>query len=173
VGGVNPLDVRRREDLRRVRALCDRSGGKLVFVSADSETPSEVRLRLRLRTAIDSTYPRNRADAIELRIAIPAGYPFRSGPTAHLSPVVWHPNVFGSGQVCQGNKWLVSEYLDLYVKRIARIVTFQDDVLNLQSCANLAAANWYKRLVAQSPSLFPTDTVEALDAPAGGGIRWS
>jgi hypothetical protein len=172
---MNPLETRRREDLRRVRALCERSGGKLQFVATDSETPSQVRIRMRYRTAVDPSYPQQWADSVEMRIAIPAGYPFRSGPSAYLSPVVWHPNVFPSGQVCQGSKWLISEYLDLYVKRIARIVTFQDDVLNLQSVANRHAALWYQRLLAESPALFPTDTVESIESSepsGGGGIRW-
>jgi hypothetical protein len=174
---VSALETRRREDLRRVRALCDASGGRLAFVSADADAPTDVRLRARLRVAIDAGYPQRAGDTVHVRIAIPAGYPFRDGPRSFLSPVVWHPNVFPDGQVCQGRKWLVSEYLDLYVRRILRIVTFQPDGINLQSVANPAAASWYRATLARAPGAFPTDA--AIDAPAtepapGGraGVGW-
>jgi ubiquitin-protein ligase len=162
---VNPLEARRREDFRRVRALCERSGGRLRFVSADSEAPSEVRLRAHLRVALDGAYPRRAGDAVELRIAIPQGYPFRDGPRTVVTPAVWHPNVFPDGQVCQGRTWRVSEFLDLYVQRMLRILTFQEDGTNLQSVANAPAAAWYRTARAQSPQAFPTDSVDALRAP--------
>lgn len=162
---MNPLEARRREDFRRVRALCERSGGRLRFVSADSEAPSEVRLRVHLRVALDGAYPRRAGDAVELRIAIPQGYPFRDGPRTVVTPAVWHPNVFPDGQVCQGRTWRVSEFLDLYVQRMLRILTFQEDGTNLQSVANAPAAAWYRTARAQSPQAFPTDSVDALRAP--------
>ena len=172
---MSALEARRREDLRRVRALCDASHGRLAFVSADADAPTEVRLLARMRVALDASYPQRAGDAVELRIAIPAGYPLRDGPRTFLSPRVWHPNLFPDGQVCQGRKWLVSEYLDLYVRRMLRIVTFQPDGVNLQSVANPAAAGWLRTALARSPTAFPTD--DALDAPppaarAGGGVGW-
>jgi ubiquitin-protein ligase len=162
---VNPLETRRREDLRRVRALCERSGGRLAFLSADSDVPSELRLRARLRVALDGTYPARAGEGLDLRIAIPQGYPFRDGPRTFVTPIVWHPNVFADGQVCQGRTWRVSEFLDLYVQRILRILTFQDDGVNLDSVANPAAAAWYRGARARHPQGFPTDSVEALRAP--------
>lgn len=172
---MSALETRRREDLRRVRALCDASRGRLVFISADADAPTEVRLRAKLRVALDASYPLRAGDAVDLRIAIPAGYPFRDGPRTFLSPTVWHPNVFPDGQVCQGRKWLVSEYLDLYVRRMLRIVTFQPDGVNFQSVANPTAAGWLRTALARSPDAFPTDA--ALDAPpetgpARGGVGW-
>ena len=162
---MNPLETRRREDLKRVRALCERSGDRLRLVSADADAPSEVRLRARLRVALDAGYPARAGDAFELRVAIPAGYPFRDGPRSFVSPVIWHPNVFPDGQVCQGRTWRVSEFLDLYVLRILRILTFQDDGVNLQSVANAPAAAWYRAARAGSPAAFPTDAVDAPRAP--------
>lgn len=158
---MNPLELRRREDLRRVKALCERSGGRLRFEGADAEAPSEVRLRAFLRVALDASYPGRAGAAVDLRIAIPAGYPFRDGPRSFVSPVVWHPNVFPDGQVCQGRTWRVSEFLDLYVKRILRILSFQEDGVNLQSVANAPAAGWYRAARARAPGAFPTDVLEA------------
>jgi ubiquitin-protein ligase len=168
---VNPLELRRREDLRRVRALCDASGGRLRLVSADSEAPTEIRLQARARVALDPVYPARAGGQVDLRIVIPAGYPFRDGPRSFLSPVVWHPNVFPDGQVCQGRSWRVSDYLDLYVRRILRIVTYQQDVTNLQSVANAGAAAWYRVARVRHPDAFPSDTADAITA-VGGTIGW-
>jgi ubiquitin-protein ligase len=168
---VNPLETRRREDLARVRALCARSDGRLALVSADSEAPSELRLRARLRVALDPAYPVRAGDALALRIVIPQGYPFRDGPRTVVSPTVWHPNVFADGQVCQGRTWRVSEFLDLYLLRILRILSFQEDGVNLESVANAAAAAWYRGARARTPQAFPTDSVDALRAP-GRRVGW-
>jgi ubiquitin-protein ligase len=168
---VNPLELRRREDLRRVRALCDASQGRLRFVSADAPAPTEIRLQASARVALDASYPARAGSRVDIRIAIPAGYPLRDGPRAFLSPAVWHPNVFPDGQVCQGRTWRVSEYLDLYVRRILRIVTFQQDVTNLQSVANAGAAAWYRAARARHPDAFPTDTADAVTA-VGGTVGW-
>jgi len=168
---MNPLETRRREDLRRVRAVCAASDGKLVFISADSEVPTEIRLRLMHRVALDGSYPQRAGQSVDLRIVLPAGYPFRDPPRSWLSPAVWHPNVFADGTVCQGRKWMVSEYLDLYVRRMVRIATYQSDVTNLDSVANPAAAAWYRAALQRSPAAFPTDTVEAVSR-ANGSIAW-
>jgi len=163
--GFDVLRLRRREDLRRVKALCERSGGRLRFVGADADAPNEVRLRAHLRVALDASYPMRAGGSVDLRIAIPAGYPFRDAPRSFVSPVVWHPNVFPDGQVCQGRTWRVSEFLDLYVERILRILSFQDDGVNLQSVANAPAASWYRSARARAPQAFPTDSLDALRAP--------
>jgi len=168
---VNPLETRRREDLARVRALCERSDGRLAFVSADAEAPSEVRLRARLRVALDPSYPASAGDALALRIAIPQGYPFRDGPRTFVSPVVWHPNVFADGQICQGRTWRVSEFLDLYVQRMLRILTYQDDGVNLSSVANPTAAAWFRGARARAPQAFPTDAADVARA-SGRRVGW-
>jgi len=163
---VSALETRRREDLRRVRALCERSGGRLRLVSVDAEAPTDLRLHASLRVALDGSYPARAGDGVALRVAIPAGYPLRDGPRTFVMPSVWHPNVFPDGQICQGRTWRVSEFLDLYLQRMLRILTFQDDGINLQSVANAPAAAWYRAARARHPGAFPTDSVEALQAPA-------
>jgi ribonuclease E len=110
-------------------------------------------------------------DGQEARIAIPAGYPFRDGPRAFLSPAVWHPNVFPDGQVCQGRTWRVSEFLDLYVERMLRILSFQEEGVNLQSVANAPAAGWYRTASARAPQSFPTDALDMPDALRAPGRR--
>jgi hypothetical protein len=168
---MNPLQLRRAHDLARVRDLCARSGGQLQLLGADGEAPSEIRLRLRARVALDAGYPRRAGSHVDLRVLIPAGYPLREPPRTVLSPVPWHPNVFADGTVCQGRGGQVSEFLDLYVQRIVRIATYQPDVTNLGSVANPAAARWYAEASRRDPGAFPTDTVAAA-AAGGAGIRW-
>ena len=157
---MSALETRRREDFSKVKALCGQSGDRIKLISADGDAPSTIKLRLNYRTAGGTNYPQAEITTIELKIQIPAGYPFRSPPTATLSPVVYHPNVYASGQVCLGNKWVVSEFLDLLVKRVIRIITYQEDVLNEASPANGGAVSWYRERKRQFPQAFPTDSAD-------------
>jgi ubiquitin-protein ligase len=171
---MNALQTRRKQDLARIKELCDQSGGRIHLISADSEAPSTIKLKLNYRTAGGTGYPENDLASIELKIQIPAGYPFRSPPAATLSPVVYHPNVYSSGQVCLGSKWVVSEFLDLLVKRVVRIITYQEDVLNEASPANGGAVSWYRERKRRFPQAFPTDTADTVAAARKpSGMRWN
>jgi ubiquitin-protein ligase len=170
--GMNALDIRKREDLAKVRDLCQKSGGKIEFVFADSDAATLIQLRLHYKTAGSRAYPDEVLKSIELKIQIPSGYPFKSPPVATLKPVVYHPNVYPSGQVCLGSKWTVSEFLDLLVKRVIRIVTYQEDVMNELSPANGEAVTWYRNQKRQHPRAFPTDSASTIAAPVGSGISW-
>jgi hypothetical protein len=169
---MNALETRRREDLAKVQELCRQSGGKIEFVSADRDAPTSILLRLHYKTAVSRKYPEDPVRSVDLRIQIPAGYPFRSPPVATLTPVVYHPNVYASGQVCLGSKWIVSEFLDLLVKRVIRIITYQQDVLNEASPANGDAVAWYRTQRRQFPAAFPTDSASAVADPPKVGIAW-
>jgi len=79
-------------------------------------------------------------------------------------PVTFHPNVYSSGLVCLGFKWLPTEGLDLLVKRVAQIITFDPAVINTDSPANASTAHWYMRALAQLPRAFPTDRLDFLSA---------
>jgi ubiquitin-protein ligase len=171
---MNALVTRRKEDLAKVKDLCDGSGGRIQLISADGDAPTTIKLRLSYRTAGGTDYPERSLPSVEMKIQIPAGYPFRSPPVATLSPVVYHPNVYASGQVCLGSKWVVSEFLDLLVKRVVRIITFQEDVLNESSPANGAAVSWYRERKRKFPKVFPTDTADTVGvAPKSTGMQWN
>lgn len=171
---MNALDIRRKQDLAKVRELCEKSGGRIRLISADSDAPSTIQLRLNYRTAGGAGYPDHQVTSVDMKIQIPAGYPFRSPPVVTLSPVVFHPNVYASGQVCLGSKWVVSEFLDLLVKRVVRIITFQEDVLNEASPANGAAVSWYRERKRRFPQSFPTDAADTtIIAASASGMRWS
>lgn len=171
---MNALTTRRREDLAKVKDLCDRSGGRIGLISADGDAPTTIKLKLNYRTAGATDYPEHELSTVEMKIQIPVGYPFRSPPVATLSPVVYHPNVYPSGQVCLGRKWVVSEFLDLLVKRVVRIITYQEDVLNESSPANGAAVSWYQERRRRFPKAFPTDTADTVAVLAkASGMQWN
>jgi hypothetical protein len=156
---------RRRADLARLETMCAASGGRLVLISREGEPPTDVTIDLACRTASSSAYPARAVERTRARISFPARYPFQP-PVVHLAPITFHPNVYSSGLVCLGFKWLPTEGLDLLVKRIAQIITFDPAVINTDSPANPSAAHWYMRAVAQSPRAFPTDSLDFLSAPA-------
>jgi hypothetical protein len=80
-------------------------------------------------------------------------------PTATLQTPVFHPNVFESGVVCMGSTWLPSEGMDLFVRRLVRLLAFDPLLVNTRSVANSTALAWYARSLQQHPSSFPSDPV--------------
>lgn len=160
---MNAGAERRREDLAKLEALAAASGGRLVLVSREGDPPTDITIELACRTAGSSAYPARAVDRTRARISLPARYPFQP-PAVHVTPVTFHPNVYSSGLVCLGFKWLPTEGFDLLVKRIAQIITFDPAVINTGSPANGVAARWYMQALAQSPRSFPTDSLDFLSA---------
>ena len=156
---------RRRADLSKLERMCAASGGRLVLISRAGDPPTDITLDLACRTAGSSAYPAQAVGRTRAHISFPARYPFHP-PVVHLAPVTFHPNVYSSGLVCLGFKWLPTESLDLLVKRIAQIITFDPAVINTHSPANASAAHWYMRALAQTPRAFPTDGLDFLSATA-------
>ena len=156
---------RRREDLAKVEALCAASGGRLHLISRHGNPPTELTLELSCRTAGSTDYPTRAIERSRLRVSFPGRYPFQA-PVVHVAPVTLHPNVYPSGVVCLGFTWLPTERLDLLVKRVARIITFDPSVVNIESPANPGAAAWYVAALERTPTAFPTDSVEFLGGAA-------
>ena len=71
-----------------------------------------------------------------------------------------HPNVFESGVVCIGSRWRASEGLDLFVRRVARLLCFDPLLVNLQSLANPSAAGWYRAALRRHPEAFPSARID-------------
>ena len=109
---------------------------------------------IRCRTAASDAYPQAAQEGVKLRIDLPSRYPFER-PVLTVESRIFHPNVFASGVVCQGEKWLPGEGLDLVVKRIIRLVTFDPGHVNPASAANRAAAAWYLQQRSRTPQAFP------------------
>lgn len=149
--------VRRAADLTRLRALAQASGGRVLVL--EDTRPDRYIVDLRYSTVGSRDYPRLKQPAARVVIDLTARYPFQP-PAASVVTPIFHPNVFASGLVCLGAKWLPSEGMDLFVQRIARLLTFDPLLLNLQSAANGEAMHWYRRAVTLHPQAFPTDRVQ-------------
>jgi len=137
------------------------SNGRLRLVGYRGDPPTEITIELACRSAISNAYPQRQVNRIRARIELSARYPFEP-PNVFLDPPIFHPNVYTSGHVCLGLKWIPTEGLDLLVRRIARIVTFDPSVVNTSSPANSDAAYWYRHAKVSTPLAFPTDTLTFL-----------
>lgn len=156
---MSALAVRVAADTARLHGLVARAGGRISLVATPGATNSRFLLDLRYATAPSAAYPGARQSFVRLAIDLSARYPFQP-PIATITTPIFHPNVFESGVVCQGTKWLPSEGMDLFVRRIAKLVTFDPLLVNAQSAANGAAMRWYVRAVREHPNAFPTDRVD-------------
>jgi hypothetical protein len=148
--------IRLEADHQRLRTLAAASGGLITLLAGPSPAQPRAELELRYATARSERYPADVTRQTRLRIALPARYPFQSPVATVLTPV-WHPNVFPAGVVCLGTRWLAAEGLDLFVQRLARLLTFDSLLVNTASPANRAAAQWYERMRRRAPDAFPSD----------------
>ena len=148
--------IRLQADHERLRALADASGEMIALLKGPTAALPQADVELRYAIARSERYPVDVTRQTRLRIALPGRYPFQP-PTATVLTPVWHPNVFPSGTICLGTKWLASEGLDLFVQRLARLLTFDSLLVNTASAANRVAADWYQRARLRHPEAFPSD----------------
>ena len=166
--------IRLEADHERLRALAAASGEQIVLLAGPTAALPQVDLELRYAVARSDRYPADVTRQTRLRIALPARYPFQS-PTATVLTPIWHPNVFPAGVICLGTRWIASEGLDLFVQRLARLLTFDSLLVNTQSPANRVAADWYSRTLRQRPDAFPSDHPvfgESRRGTARGRVGW-
>jgi hypothetical protein len=147
--------LRLETDVERVRALARAHAGRIELVSVPAGASQALVADLRYPTARSRAYPAEVETRIRLRVALPSRYPFVP-PVASVETPVYHPNVFPSGLVCLGTKWLPSEGLDLFLKRVIRLLTFDPLLVNVTSPANRDAASWYQSARRRHPGAFPT-----------------
>ena len=165
--------VRLAADSDRLRALAAASRGRITLVALPTPGSPRFVLDLGFVTAGSSAYPAERRTNTRLVIDLPARYPFMP-PAATIATPIFHPNVYPSGLVCLGTKWLPSEGMDLFVRRIAQLVTFDPLIVNAQSAANPAALHWYVQALRKFPQAFPTDRIEIETPDADDAqIRWN
>ena len=174
---MSAAELRRAADRAHLDALSSRSGGRLRVISHADRPGRPIRLAITCRTAGSSRYPEVDESEIRLRIDLPARYPFER-PVITVESTIFHPNVFPNGTICQGDRWLPGDAMDILVRRIIRLLTFEPDHVNPASAANRTAANWYLALRRRQPAAFPTDR-STLDAErvvvpcpnCGAGLR--
>lgn len=97
-------DARRKAELLRLRALAQRSAGKIRLLAAHGTPLHTVQLELHYRTALTAEYPKTAIDRTELTLALMDNYP-HIPPTATIRPRVFNPHVFSSGLICLGSTW--------------------------------------------------------------------
>ena len=166
--------IRLQSDLERLQALAASSGGRILLLAGPSTASPSASLELRYSTAGSDRYPLERRERTRIGLSLPARYPFQP-PLAAVQTPIWHPNVFASGTICLGTKWSPTEGLDLFVQRLARLLTFDSLLVNTASAANREAAAWYERARRQHPQAFPSDRPQfepAAARRAGARIRW-
>jgi hypothetical protein len=163
---------RREEDLKKLQALAVASGGKIEVVRVVGDPPSKIVLLLKYKTAANSGFPSQSVNSSQLVVDLSSRYPFQE-PVATFGTKVFHPNVFSSGKICLGTKWIPTEGLDLLIKRIVQIITFDPVILNEKSPANGEALAWYRRAIASNPSSFPTESVNFEASRLKPAISWA
>jgi ubiquitin-protein ligase len=148
--------IRLQSDLERLRALAAASGERIVHLAGPTVASPRANLEFRYAIARSERYPNDVTRQTRLAITLPDRYPFQPPVASVLTPV-WHPNVFPSGTICIGTKWLPSEGLDLFVQRLARLLTYDALLVNIASPAHAVAAQWYEQARRRHPAAFPTD----------------
>lgn len=148
--------ARRDADIERVRALASASGGRIGIVTLPAPGRARFVLDLAYATVGSPQYPQARQPSSRIAIELAARHPLQPPVTTVLTPV-FHPHVFASGVVCIGAKWIPSEGMDLFVRRVARLLAFDPLLMNAHSIANGAAQAWYALALQRFPAAFPTD----------------
>ena len=156
---MNPLDERRRQDLAKITRLGERSRGRITITEVKGTPLDEAVITLAYKTSPSPRYPAEIRDFTRIRVVLGARYPFQE-PAIDVLDSVFNPNVYASGRFCLGAKWLPTEGLDMLITRVAKILTFDPEILNDRSPANMEATQWYKAALETHPSAFPSDRFE-------------
>jgi ubiquitin-protein ligase len=169
---MTAFDERRDQDVQKLRYLQKQSHDRIRVTRVSGRPPSEVEVELHFRTVPSKQYPRAVQDVTRLAISLPARYPFVEPAVSVKTPIL-HPNIYTSGRICLGIKWIPSFGLDLLVRRIVQIVTYDPTILNEASPANGDALRWYQKARSADASAFPTDTFSLAPEAPPKTMRWN
>ena len=148
-------EERRNEDLRRLRAMETQSAGRIRILKVHGSPMRRVDLLLAVPTAADQTFPQSRAPEVLLYVDLPTDYPYKA-PVCVITSTVFNVNIFSTGTVCLGSKWMPSHQLTLTVARLWRILSLDPEVINPNSPANSNAIPWWQNLLKNHRHLIPT-----------------
>ncbi|MCG3201207.1 MAG: hypothetical protein NFCOHLIN_01073 [Gammaproteobacteria bacterium] len=164
--------ARRDEDIAKLKELERQTGGRIKVTRVSGNPISQIDLKLKVRTAGDDRFPSKVLNEVDATIQLGARYPFEE-PSVSLPTKVFNPNVYTSGRVCLGSKWLSTEYLDLLAQRLFKILAFDESIVNTASAANGEAARWYIRAKSARPADFPTDSLPVASSKSPSAVRWT
>ena len=153
--------LRRRNDLKSLKDLGERTMGAVKILRVGGDPLDWVILELGYRSVRSFRVPPDYLEAVTVKVELRTTYP-AVRPEFQVIGTIFHPNVFRHGKICYGN-WMVTEGLDSVVLRIARLLTFDPELVNIDSPANGDAAHWYRRVREDTPTIFPTDSVIEYD----------
>lgn len=163
---MSARDTRIQSDIQKIKTLSEKTGGR---VRIESSTASRIKLSFNYKTVMNGSGATVNSATAE--IVLSSRYPFAEPKVKFLSEV-FHPNVYDSGQVCLGTKWLPTEGLDLLVERLIKILIFDATILNTASPASSSALKWYRKKAAVDRGFFPTDTFKTVPTQEKKKIQW-
>jgi ubiquitin-protein ligase len=152
---------RRQEDIAKLKELASEFPGIIVVTTTSGNPVSAIELELNLSTAKNSAFPQEKQSRNHVQIQLPTRYPF-DAPLVTLKTQIWNPNIFPNGTICLGKKWMPTENLALFVKRVMQILMLDPSVIDVRSPANPEAARWYSEIFSRNPALFPTENLASL-----------
>ncbi|WP_391486674.1 ubiquitin-conjugating enzyme E2 [Alteromonas macleodii] len=168
---MNISAERVKQDLIKLEALSRELNGKVLVKGTSGNPVNLIHIVLDYPTAASKAYPSKVQRKTEVEIQLLSRYPFQE-PKATITTPIFHPNVYRSGNICFGTKWLPTQGLDLLVRRIIQIITFDSTILNEASPANGDALAWYRSAVRNNPAAFPTDKL-IVKEQAKSKISWN
>jgi hypothetical protein len=168
---MDPRARRREEDVRKLHALEAQYCGMLRVLEVAGNPPRRMRLRFDVPTARNARFPLERQSTSEIVVELPESYPVQE-PRLMVTTPVFNPNVYTSGIVCHGTKWLPTEGLDFLVVRVMRLLALDPEIVNVHSAANGMAAAWYRMALLRSPGAFPTVGIDALRRAKRPTVGW-
>jgi len=162
---------RRQEDIAKLHDLQSEFRGVVSVTRTVGNPVTLVELEIRLETVRNARYPEDKQIANALQIELPARYPF-DPPKVTVTTPIWNPNIFTSGLICLGQKWIPTHNLALLVQRVMQILVLDPTIINLASPANGDAAKWYAGAIRRNPLLFPTVRLDSLRVPPQRKMVW-
>jgi ubiquitin-protein ligase len=145
---MNPIVKRRLNDLQKLKEL-EKKYSFIKIKNAKGDPISEIFIDLHLTLPISE---KESKDLFELKVKLPSEYPL-SRPLIFVSPTVFNPHVFESGNICLGYQWMPSIFLDLEVLRVIKLLLLYPEFINPNSPANSNALSWYKKNKKKFPLL--------------------
>jgi ubiquitin-protein ligase len=168
---MDAIAKRRQEDITKLLDLQAEYRGVVALTRTVGTPVNVIELEIKLATVRNDRFPEERQTTSGVKIELPTRYPFEP-PKISVTTPVWNPNIFPSGLICLGEKWIPTHNLALLVRRVLQILALEPEIINLASPANADAAKWYAAARRRDATLFPTARLDTLRAAPKPTIQW-